>query len=295
MSITITNRSKKLSALLDRFVPQYIRDEYSTFTKFIQYYFEFLEKDGEVFALISDFLHIIDIDKILKDDPYSNGDTSILEHYISQYISQFPLYRLEDVDIHTLIKQSKNFYNCIGTENSFNFIFRMMNKFGSFSFYYPYKYLLKCSDPYDGKISSDKHIHDNLHYAYYTYEIRSTEFGYTELKDILENLLHIAGCKVFFLRYIQDECSDPYAGGSENNEYFVFALDDLPVQWEEFLTIDAVYKSGALTYDDLETGNAGLLDSFTYAELGDTFNNLENASGNLNIFPYQKNTELSLE
>ncbi len=45
-----------------------------------------------------------------RSDPYSNGDTRFLERYIEEYIANFPIYRLEDIDVHTLVKQSKNFY-----------------------------------------------------------------------------------------------------------------------------------------------------------------------------------------
>jgi hypothetical protein len=161
-----------------------------------------------------------------------------------------------------------------------------MNHAGAFSFYYPDQDILVCSDSTNGKLSDVKALHDNFYRAYYTYEIRSDLYGYAELKDIIESVLHPVGCKVFFLRTVNIENeSDPYSPSSEYT--FVLAFSDEGYEWIEYLTNEVVLAG--LTFEDLENGTAGIIGDMTFNDLGMTFEDLENATYSQKYFPHQLN------
>jgi len=282
---------KPLSVLIDRFLPVYIRSTYPKFEKLIQYYLEYLEQDGKVLYLINDFLHYLDIDKIEENDPYSAGDSSILELHIKQYLSNFPLYRIEDIDIKKLIKNAKDFYSIKGTEKSYDFIFRLMNHLGTFSFYYPGEDLLIASNATEGLLSSNKIIHDNKYWAYFTYEIRSNLFGYVELKDIIENLIHPVGLKTFFLRYVYGEAT--LETENQNGCMNIFHNPSTITQWSEYWTYSIIYNYGNWDFNDLDSGVAGIINQMTFYDWGDSFYSFENATSNPNYFPYQLSAYLT--
>lgn len=274
---------KYLSILIDRFVPEYVREEYTQFTAFIRHFLEYCEEEGKVYTLVSEFLHFLDLDKLDPYDPYS-GDSEVLEEYIHMYLSSFPLYRINDIDVVKLIKNAKDFYSCKGTERSYQFLFRLLNHVGTFSFYYPSNDILTVSHATDGIVSGEKKIHDNYYRAYYTYEIRSTRFGYVELKDIIESLLHPAGCKAFFLRSIQDECElNPYSYDASDC-VMVFHHPETANAWSEGMEYRDMYEN--TTFGDIESGIPIPLAMFTFGDLEDIFYNLE-SSGNTNYYPFQ--------
>jgi hypothetical protein len=286
----MSNNKKYLSILCDRFIPTFLRSEYTNFEAFIKSYLEYLEQDGKITTLIFDMLHYLDIDKIDEDDPY-NGDDDVLELYIQQYISSFPLYRITDIDIKKLIKNAKDFYSSKGTEKSYDFIFRLMNHMGAFEFYYPGNHVHILSDS-NHVLSGDSKIHDNYYSAFYTYEIRSTLYGYAELKDIVVDLLHPAGCKCFFLRIIESLGNmDPVLQVQvPANIEFLFEIDSA-YQWKNFDTYNLIYEAGALTFEDLEDLTyAGIhrgIGKMTFADWGDTFEHMENSATNFDWYHHQ--------
>jgi hypothetical protein len=286
--------TKFLSIFLDRFLPPYLRSEYTKFEAFIRSYLEYCEENGKVIQLIYDFLHYIDIDKIDEDDPY-NGDADVLEQYILQYISSFPLYRITDIDVKKLIKNAKDFYSSKGTEKSYDFIFRLMNHMGTFNFYYPSDDIFILSNSFH-KLSSKSKFHDNYYRAYYTYEIQSTLFGYIELRDIIETLLHPAGCKCFFLRIVEMigslnptlQTQSPY---SLAFAYEIFSVD----QYENFDTYNLIYQAATFTFDDLEDTSLRGIGKMTFYDWGDTFLNEDTSAANFTYYPHQLSAYLTLE
>ena len=274
--------SKPLSVLIDRLVPQFIRDEYSKFTDFIRKYLEFTEQTGNVQDVLSDFLRLIDLDQLNYDDPYSY-DAELIELAIQQYLSSFPLYRVQDIDLKKLLKNSKDFYSCKGTEQSYQFLFKLMNRMGSFSFYYPDQDIVTLNDTVNGLLSEEKALHDNYYRAFYTYEIRSDEYGYAELKEIIENVLHPVGCKVFFLRTVISEGDIDPNQVPTDEMHFVFVLSFDTSEWENYLQNQIIYDG--VTFEDIENGNAGILSLMDFEDWGDTFANLENPG--VSHYPHQ--------
>lgn len=275
--------SKYLSVMIDRFVPTYIRDEYPIFTDFIKTYLEFCESRGQYQQLIFDFLHYLDIDEIDEVE-----DAAILEQYIKQYLSTFPLYRVQDIDIKKLIKNAKDFYSCKGTERSFDFLFRLMNHAGIFSFYYPDSHIFRLNSVDNGVLSGQNAFHDNYYRAFYTYEIRSSLFGYGELKSIIENVLHPVGCKTFFRRMIPDEISvgEEYQVPQSEMVNVLVTMDDSTREETEYNTNLKRYDMGNITFEDVEDGSAGLVSEMDFGDWGDTFFNMEDMTHTA-YFPHQ--------
>ena len=285
---------KYISVFMDRLLPDYLRTEYSQFEAWIRSYLEYCEQDGKVVQLLFDFLHYIDIDKLNAGDPYYAGDDDVLELYIEQYLSNFPLYRIQDIDISKLIKNAKDFYSAKGTERSYDFIFRLMNHLGSFSFYYPQDDIMKLSDAYT-PLSEDKYLHDNFYRAYFTYEIRSTLFGYAELKDIIENLLHPAGCKAFFMRIIESSGTD-YDITDQDGVTLVFHFYSLQDQFYPQFTYNTIYKDDYYTWTfyDLYYSDVPMLENFTFYDWGDNWSGIENSYGDQDFYPHQISTYRTL-
>jgi len=277
-------RSQFLSVLINRFIPEYLREEYPKFKAFIQYYLEWLDTTGNPYQLIRDFLHFLDIDQI---DSVNEAD--ILEQYTKQYLAQFPLYRIQEIDVKLLIKHAKDFYAIKGTQKSYEFLFQIMNHVGSFSFYYPEQNIMTYSNKNHVYSGSSKY-HDNEYYAYYVYEIRSDVFGYTELQDICEALLHPTGCKIFYLRIINDLHIDEYVAAL--SDFDMWYAPNYCEEWALHRTIDAAL--GNLQFDNYQSNLIVGLWDFSDVENGFTFWDMATASGNTNQFMWQRDVKLTL-
>jgi len=284
---------KYLSVLMGRFLDPYIRSEYSKFAEFIKTYLEYLESEGNIYFVVSDFFHYLDIDKLDQADPYGVGDAEVLEEYVNKYLTGFPLHRIQDIDIKTLIKKSRDFYASVGTQKSFDFLFRLMNHAGVFSFYYPYKDILITSRKEEGKTSSAKKLHDNRYRAFWTYEIRSTLFGYAELKEIVTTLLHPTGCKAFFMRIIESTGEyDPEI--LEVDSGFQSLLVEEALKSWLHNTSYIQYKASDLTFQDLENDPSGLLGMMDFNDWGDTWNSLEiSTTEREDFYQHQPSTQIT--
>jgi len=194
---------KYLSSLIDRFLPPHIRSEYETFTLFVKKYLVYLEEEDNLYYYIQEFLKYVDIDKLDTVD-----DELAIELMIKQYLSSFPLYLTDNVDVKVLIKNAKDFYRVKGAEKSYVFLFRLMDN-PDIGFYYPQDDILRMSEP--GNYMSDiKRLHDNIYYAFYTYAIKDVQMPLVFVKNIIRAMLHPIGSQFFYFYLILDEISDPY-------------------------------------------------------------------------------------
>jgi hypothetical protein len=80
--------------------PDYIREEYPLFVVFIQKFLEFLESQDNDGNLILKYQHFIDIDKL---DEKNTIDKLYLDKYANQYLNTFPVYKLDGLNLKTLI------------------------------------------------------------------------------------------------------------------------------------------------------------------------------------------------
>lgn len=118
-------------------LPQFIQDDYKTFARFIEAYYEWLHKSNN--PIFSQF----------TSEQFADVDTTpevFLSNFRIQYLNDFPdnILTSGDKNIRTIIKNIKQFYRSKGSEKSFRFLFRLL--YNTYvDFYYPKTDLLKGS------------------------------------------------------------------------------------------------------------------------------------------------------
>ena len=142
----------KTSLLVNRQVPEFVREEYPVFISFLEAYYEFLENaqrtDGvyqynDVLERSKDMRYLSDVDYSVED---------FEEAFFNMYASLIP--RDVAIDKATLIKNVLPLYLSKGSEKSFKLLFRMM--FASeLQVAYPRSEVLRASD---GKWLIEKYL-----------------------------------------------------------------------------------------------------------------------------------------
>jgi len=114
------NTSLKTSLLVNRQVPEFVRDEYPTFVTFLEAYYEFLEqKQG---TQKNDLTNVAKSLKTLKDVDDSIDDFE--QSFYNTYASLIPLEVQANKAL--LFKHLVNLYGTKGSENSFKLLFRLV-------------------------------------------------------------------------------------------------------------------------------------------------------------------------
>lgn len=123
-----------LSTLVRQHLPEFIREDYQTFVKFIEAYYEFMEQTNGAMDFSKHLLSYRDVDRTLTE----------FEEYFSKTF--LPLLSNQSVvDKRTLIKSAKQLYDSKGTKKSFEFLFRAL--YGEdVSIFYPKDNILRASD-----------------------------------------------------------------------------------------------------------------------------------------------------
>jgi len=110
----------KTSVLINRQIPEYIREEYPTFIAFVEAYYEFLENkqgtnNNDLTSKAKDLRTNFDVDASINqfEDNFFNTYANLLPRDVS-------------VDKATLIKNVLPLYLSKGSEKSFKFLFRML-------------------------------------------------------------------------------------------------------------------------------------------------------------------------
>jgi hypothetical protein len=111
---------QKVSLLINRQVPEFVRDEYPTFIRFLEAYYEFLEKkqtgkNNDLNAKSKDLRYLSDVD-------YSIGQFE--DNFFNTFADLLP--KDVKVDKAFLIKQLLPFYLSKGNEQSFKLLFRLL-------------------------------------------------------------------------------------------------------------------------------------------------------------------------
>jgi hypothetical protein len=133
----------KTSLLVNRQLPEFVRDEYPLFVSFLEAYYEFLETErytnnisqkNDLIQKLKDLKDISDVDKSLED---------FEEQFFNSFLSYLPKETLVDKDF--LIKNVLPLYQSKGTKKSFEFLFRLL--FGEeIKIEYPRENVLRLSD-----------------------------------------------------------------------------------------------------------------------------------------------------
>lgn len=114
----------KTSLIVNKQVPQFIREDHPKFIAFLEAYYEFLENEqftlgnsqkNDVTTQLKKLRHISDIDQSLEQ---------FEEHFINSYASLIPKDTAIDKDF--LLKNIFPLYNSKGSEKSFRLLFRML-------------------------------------------------------------------------------------------------------------------------------------------------------------------------
>jgi hypothetical protein len=129
----------KVSLLINRQVPEFVRDEYPLFITFLEAYYEYLEtKQG---TQIND---LTSVSKNLRN--LSDVDDSI-EDFEQQFFNSFATYLPKDVTVDKafLIKNVLPIYLSKGSEGSFKLLFRMLFS-EELELIYPKNNILRASD-----------------------------------------------------------------------------------------------------------------------------------------------------
>ena len=175
--------NKPYNILVDSLLPDFIKEDYPTYVKFIKLYFETLEHDTGPAAVVNSLTDYIDV--------YSVSDDK-LSSIIKEYMASFPIGDFENINVKTFISNSKAFYSKKGSVKSLQFIFDLIG--GSLELYYPSDDIFHLDN---SNLSGTKALHDNYYYAYYVYEIRSDQ-DIDKYKQLVESLVHPIGTKAFY-------------------------------------------------------------------------------------------------
>lgn len=121
--------TKYTQLLIQKQFPQYFREEYQEFVRFISEYYRHLDSTS-----------VGNLDKIIDID---SSDTVFLDHYRQQFAIEFPDF--DNFALREFIKNAKRFYTSKGTEKSLKFLFRLLfNEDPNID--YPGRFSLRASD-----------------------------------------------------------------------------------------------------------------------------------------------------
>lgn len=126
--------NNKTSLLISSQVPQFVKDDHTTFVAFLEDYYKFLEQENQLNSVTKNFLNFKDIDR---------AEDQFIQKMYDNFISLIPANVLADKTLIT--KHVKDFYRSRGSENSVRFLMRVLfNK--EIEFYYPKRDILRASD-----------------------------------------------------------------------------------------------------------------------------------------------------
>lgn len=169
----------KTSLLVNRQVPEYVREEYPLFISFLEAYYEFLENAQGVTSVSKKIRDLSDVDSSIND---------FEENFFRTYADLIP--KQTEVNKEILIKNILPLYLAKGSEKSFKFLFRLL--FGQeLEVSYPKNEILRASD---GKwqIENVLKISSEI-YSYYDGDGSTKEFKLLKESDATELTVYIDG------------------------------------------------------------------------------------------------------
>jgi len=241
---------KSINTVIERLIPDFIRDEYPNYVVFVEAYFRYMERDLGEQDLISNILAYNDIDELSKVTPDAHT------HLANEFLNGLPS-NLK-VELPLLVKQIRGFYRAKGTEKSFRFLFRVLYD-EAVDFYYPSKNILRASD---GK-------------WYQPTFVLLTNRTFNDLSHFVKQYIHTStGATAFSADILQLE----YPSGSGISEYFLdvsevvgdFVIGDTllnaAADWSDIIS-DVVYGTGRwLNTDGFVSSDMFVQDNFFYQD-----------------------------
>lgn len=123
VNLDVIYLKNRLSDVVSSRIPSFIRDDYSTFVSFIEQYYKFLEQTNEPSKVPFAQAEFKDVD--FTPD-------ILVDKFKKLFLPDFPEELTRDrqtgtnINIKTLIKRAKQFYQAKGTEKSYEFLFRVL-------------------------------------------------------------------------------------------------------------------------------------------------------------------------
>lgn len=126
------NHYNNISYVIDRYIPQYIKDNYPLYYDFIETYYEYLQQNDYVaYNMVKSLQDWNDVDTTLDD---------FIEYFKNEYIN-LPI----EEDWGLYIKHYKEIYASKGSSKSLEFFIKLLTGL-NVDVYYPNRYLMKSSD-----------------------------------------------------------------------------------------------------------------------------------------------------
>lgn len=128
---------KKNSIFIGSQIPNFVRNDFAQFVKFIEYYYQWLDEEGNA-------THVL---KNLKN--YNNLETAIdsfIDQFFKEIGSDIPVNNLLNKKI--LLQHIVEYYKSKGIEDSYRFLFRILygkDSADNLNFYYPNRDIIRCS------------------------------------------------------------------------------------------------------------------------------------------------------
>lgn len=135
--------TNNLSSLIPSQLPEFIREEYPTFVKFLETYYEYLELEKNPQDILQNLRQYTDIDETLDE---------FVSVFQKQYLNSLPDNIVADKRL--LAKHIQDLYKIKGTEKSYQLLFRVLFN-EDVELYYPKINILKTSD---GKWVQDRSL-----------------------------------------------------------------------------------------------------------------------------------------
>ena len=186
----------KTSLLVNRQVPEFVREDHPTFIAFLEAYYEFLEteqgsQNNDLVARAKNLRYVSDVDASIND---------FEESFINNFASLVPQDALDDKAF--LIKNILPLYLSRGNRKSFDLLFRLL--YGEdVEVTFPKDNILRASD---GKylIENVLRIADNI-YTFYTGDGSTTTFLLAQQVDLDEISVFINGVETTSGFYVRKE------------------------------------------------------------------------------------------
>ena len=125
---------ERISTLVRSQLPEFVQSDYTTFTSFLEYYYQFLEQDQEALEIVQNARQYSDIDKTAS---------SFINYFLTNYSSKLPVSLLVNKPL--LIKNLRDLYTSKGSELSFKILFKILFN-TDVSISYPFENILRASD-----------------------------------------------------------------------------------------------------------------------------------------------------
>ena len=136
---------ERISVKVEGQLPDFVKQDHPTFVAFLEAYYEYMEEQGKPIEVVGNLQNYINLDKTTDD---------FLEYFKQQFGKDLPEAIFANANKPFVLKNLRDFYLSKGSEKSFRFLFRLLNK-EEIEFYYPSEDMLRVSD---GKYTKNKII-----------------------------------------------------------------------------------------------------------------------------------------